>query len=150
MSLQRTPPILPLSSPHSSSPTPGTTAHLYSPLPRRIDTPTTERSHYTDFSLLHTAVVDLTNIIRSAHENNSQMMCNIREDFSSAISWLFIVVKYWQRLLPVLHKKRKTNATEIEVTRGHTHDWVEAEISRNLLDYMKSENIFPSTSPVSS
>lgn len=131
------PPIVLLPPQHTSSPSQCTSPHNYYTLPSpNSSVPhTPDPAIHLEISLLHAAVVDLTNLIRSTDEDSKQMLCNLREEFSSSIYTLSTSVEVLtEAVTGPPAKKEKAYATDIEVALVHT-DWIKSHITRNLLDY---------------
>lgn len=143
----KTPPITPLPTQHTSSPSQCTSPQNYSPLlNRNCSIPrTSSPAIHPKKSLLQAAVVDLTIVIRSNHQDSKQLICNLGEEFFSGLSTLSSSVEILKEAVASLPPKIEKKATNIDVAFGHIHDWIKAQINGNQLDHSSGDTIFPST-----
>lgn len=99
--------------------------------PRSVTTSTTDSDVHSrdpalpsDASLLSSAILDLTNVIKSNHEENKQVIYKLRKEMST----LLITVSNGVQLLSAgvylpENKKKKTNS-DLDASMMNAHDWI--------------------------
>lgn len=151
-----TPPLISTSTPlpyavfRTVNPTPGThspgQSHMRTASPHLATTSTDINVLPHDESLPQSAVLNLTNIITSNHQENMQLLSQIRKEFCNIITPVNNSVGLLSEAINSSGTNQKITFTKLYMSVINAHDWIKAEVALQLLNVSKGSNILPHTS----